>query len=56
MEGVRERLHEEPQWEGGAAEVDCGGSEKRTVTLLCVEKDESRCHRSLLRLAIKSHM
>ena len=31
-------------------------AKKRTVTLLCVEKDESRCHRSLLRLAIKSHM
>ena len=31
-------------------------AKKRTVTLLCVEKDESRCHRSLLRLAIESHM
>ena len=31
-------------------------AKKRTVTLLCVEKDESRCHRSLLRLEIESHM
>jgi len=31
-------------------------AKKGTVTLLSVEKDESHCHRSLLRLAIESHM
>jgi|SRR5437667_311770 len=29
---------------------------KSDITLLCVERDEARCHRSLLKLAIERYM
>ena len=31
-------------------------SKKRTITLLCTEKDPSRCHRSLLKDAIEEYL
>ncbi len=31
-------------------------AKRSTITLLCVERDEARCHRSLLKLAIGRYM